>query len=360
MNSKYMVMAMACAMSMSYATKIGVLKADKNFKCNKEITLDLDVEDSSNKTGVKDGTDPNPPGISLGGHAKFTYCVIDAYDMPKVPYDYVVLRMDSRCPAGAYPFARYHDTEDSNNANSPKNSDATKPSVITDNATLEYCFVPKTKGSKNKYPKFDSNGHKYGVFANTTGTNIAHSKIYIDDEDRQTKVRSKTCTWGWYYIEAYGRHEYKCKYSYSMRNGNDWLWERGNWTFPEEYKSDLDKIMTGDENTTYHTIRWTANSTSGMLAKSVDALDASVSAMPVSATIRGLDRSNITVELQTAGNAKISVMNVNGAVVANIAQENLMPGVHQVKWNSGIVPNGVYIVKVVHNGMVNSKRVILK
>ena len=53
-------------------------------------------------------------------------------------------------------------------------------------------------------------------------------------------------------------------------------------------------------------------------------------------------------------------MNVNGAVVANIAQENLMPGVHQIKWNSGIVPNGLYIVKIVHNGMINSKSVILK
>jgi len=119
--------------------------------------------------------------------------------------------------------------------------------------------------------------------------------------------------------------------------------------------------MSGDENTTYHTIRWTASSTSGMLAKSADdAIEAPMAAMPTSAAIRGLDRSAITIELESAGDAKISVVNVNGAVVANIAQENLMPGVHQIKWNSGIVPNGLYIVRIVHNGLINSKSVILK
>ena len=47
-------------------------------------------------------------------------------------------------------------------------------------------------------------------------------------------------------------------------------------------------------------------------------------------------------------------------LIVGIAQENLQPGVHFVKWNSGIVPNGRYIVKIEQNGMVSAKNVILK
>jgi hypothetical protein len=47
-------------------------------------------------------------------------------------------------------------------------------------------------------------------------------------------------------------------------------------------------------------------------------------------------------------------------VIANIAEKNLQPGVHQVKWNSGMVPGGRYVVKIEQNGMVDAKNVILK
>lgn len=366
MKKKYIVIALACSVSMSYATKIGVLKADKNFKCSKEITIDLDVEDSHNATGIKNNTDKNPPGISLGGHAVFNYCVLDVDELPKVPYDYMVLRMDSKCPTGAYKVARHHDTEDSNNKNSPKNSSTVWPSVINNNATLEYCFVPATDGSKNKYPLFDKkNGHKYGVFARKTGTNIAHSEIYIDDEDNKNPREKKNCTIiGQNPYDPHGLidernkgHEV-CEYG-KAHNSNYWNWYPNT---PTGVVNGVRNIMDGDANTTYHTIRWTPNSTSGMLAKSAEAvaIDVPMAAMPTSASIRGLDRSAITVELKSAGNAKISVVNVNGAVVASFTQENLMPGVHQIKWNSNIVPNGLYIVKVMHNGMVSSKSVILK
>ena len=82
MKKKCMVIAFACYASMSFAAHIGVLKADKNFKCNDQVVIDLDVEDKRNKTRVVAG-DPNPPGISLGGHAVFTYCVVDVEEMPK-------------------------------------------------------------------------------------------------------------------------------------------------------------------------------------------------------------------------------------------------------------------------------------
>lgn len=365
MKTKYMVMALACAVGMGHATKIGVLKRDASFKCpGEQVYFDLDVEDSNNDTKImslSDKNDRNIPGISLGGHAQFTYCVIDSDQMLPVSFDYVVLRMDNKCPSGATAFSFTHDTENSRNRNSVQGN--VSPSVINrDIAKFEYCFVPKSSSPKAYYP---FKNVQYGVFANRDDIkkkdNIKHYYIKIDDEDdRNRKVvvgqkRIESCRYEkngkWY--DAKGRSCSPWEDIVEKRNYNDS-------SIPSGIKDALSRIMTSGDNTFYNVIKWSSNSTSGILAKSVDALDASVSAMPVSATIRGLDRSNITVELQTAGNAKISVMNVNGAVVANIAQENLMPGVHQVKWNSGIVPNGVYIVKVVHNGMVNSKRVILK
>ena len=356
MKNKYLVVALACLTSVSFAEKIGVLKADKNFKCpNKEITIDLDVEDSNNATGVKNKTDPNPPGITLGGHATFTYCVLNVDELPKVPYDYIVLRMDENCPSGASRFARHHDTEDSNNKNSPKNSKEVWTSDIRNNASLEYCFVPATSGSKNKFPLFDKkNGHKYGVFANKTGTNIAHSEIYIDDED------SHNTEWKCHveYYNSWRDWSVSCGFEGDY-NSNGWIYGFNS----QDKEKRIAKIMNGTNNTTYHTIRWTGNSTSGMLAKSADigTIDTPMAeAKPVAASIRGLDRSVISIELKNAGNAKVSVMNINGAVVAKIAEENLQAGIHNLKWNAGVIPNGLYVVTVEHNGMINSKRILLK
>ena len=76
--------------------------------------------------------------------------------------------------------------------------------------------------------------------------------------------------------------------------------------------------------------------------------------------VKGLDRSAVAVELKSAGDVRISIANVKGAIVANIVENNLQAGVHQIKWNSGVIPNGRYIVTVKQNGMVNAKNVILK
>ena len=57
---------------------------------------------------------------------------------------------------------------------------------------------------------------------------------------------------------------------------------------------------------------------------------------------------------------KVSIVGVNGAVIANVSEKNLQAGVHQIKWNAGMAPSGRYVVKVEQNGMVNAKNVILK
>ncbi len=200
------------------AQKIAVLKKDSNFVCDETIVFHLDLEDDDNGSKILSG-DPNPPGIDAGGGGiTFKYCVLDMkdfnYQIPRVRYDYIVLRMDNDCPEGTYAFRRYHDTEDSNNANA--STDNLGPSYVTKNASLEYCFVPADSNSKLEYP-FDA---KYGVFANVSSANIIHSEIYMDDED--------------------------------SHNANSWDF----YGAPQNIQDRIAIIMNGSSNTIYYVVKW--------------------------------------------------------------------------------------------------------
>lgn len=306
--------------------RIGILSYDG---CNAygwaEITLD--VEDSNNKTRLVSGA-RNPPGFTIsGGRVKFDICFVNYEKIPRVPFDYVVFRGDEHCPKGTYAFRRRHDTEDSNNKNSVDGVIDIWPSVVGDNASLEYCFVPADSKSKLDFPfknNYLNSVSGFGVFANVNTENIAHSEVYIDDEDSD--------------------------------NNNKWDFYGAS----EDIQKRIRKIIDGSHNTTYHFAKWRGY---GTLAKekAIDEPGKYVLREKTSSPIiKGLDRSGIFVELKSAGNVKISVVNVNGAVVANVAQENLEPGVHQIKWNSGVEPKGRYVVKVQQNGMVDAKNVVLK
>ena len=367
MKKEYLLILLAT--SMSFATRIGVLKKDANFKCKEQVTIDLDVEDSHNATTVVSGT-KSLPGISLGGHAVFTYCVLNVNSMPASPFDYAVLRLDKKCPEGTKQFSRHHDTEDSRNRNS--HSGNISPNIVNKNATLEYCFVPADEKTKNKYPSFDKNyGDKYGVFANPDFNknpvkkwkdNIAHSEILIDDEDSHSDEKASVCLDRG--KKKNGVPVIECFHLGDANNANYWNLLL---VMDDDIENRIKKIMNGTNNTTYHVVQW-KSSASAMLGKSavVDASNESfaentlVAAAPLAPAIRGLDRNVVAVELKSAGDAKISVVNVKGAVIANIAEKNLQPGVHQVKWNSGMVPSGRYVVKIEQNGMVDAKNVILK
>ena len=200
------------------ASKIAVLKKDLNFTCEEEFSFRLDLEDSDNGSKIISG-DPNPPGIELGkGGITFTYCVLNVDNfngqLPRVPYDYIVLRMDRDCPTGSYAFSRHHDTEDSNNGN--YSTGELGPNVVTKNATLEYCFVPADETSTLEYPF----AKEYGVFANYSSTNIIHSEIFTDDEDSD--------------------------------NANSWNW----YDTPSDIKERIRIIMNGSSNTIYYAIQW--------------------------------------------------------------------------------------------------------
>ncbi len=288
-------------------------------------TIKIDVENSGNQTKIASGN-THPLGVEIrDGYIKFKYCSVAYERLPRVPFDYIVLKLDSECPQGSYPFTRYHDAEDNNNMN--ESSGYIWPNIVDADAELQYCFVPKDVNATRKYP-FDK---KYGVFAYHSGTNIARSQIYIDDEDS-------------------GNSNY--------------------WNFPTEtygYQTDIGRIMYGTANTNYFAIKWTG-SNNAMLAKSSGVASADniaventlVAAAPLAPAVKGMNRSVVAVDLKSAGDVKVSIVGVNGAVVANIAEKNLQAGSHQIKWNAGMVPSGRYIVKVEQNGMVNAKNVILK
>lgn len=200
------------------ANKIAVLKKDLGFTCNEEFSFRLDLEDDENGSKIVSG-DPNPPGIEVGkGGISFTYCVLNLEDfnnqIPRVHYDYIVLRMDQDCPLGTFAFNRHHDTEDSNNHNTSEGS--LGPNIVTKNATLEYCFVPADENSSLEYP---FNEH-YGVFANYSSLNIVHSKIKLDDED--------------------------------SNNANSWNW----YDTPSDIQERIKIIMNGSSNTIYYVVKW--------------------------------------------------------------------------------------------------------
>ncbi len=334
------------ATSMCFATRIGVLKGKS--ACAEQITIHLDTEDKNGSTGI---VQPQlEPGVfiltsnlvangieSTRSDITFKYCVLNVADKElttgsrRVPYDYAVLMLDSKCPAGTYKFKRHHDTEDKGNSNYYRGN--IYPNVVNDNADLYYCFVPASSGATASFP-FEG----YGIFANTYKTARRYAgntisvyqteltEFYIDDEDSGNSN-------GWDY------------YGYSNVSG-------------------ISQIISGGKNTTMHVSYWGFVYVDGIImtkASSAENPAAPASAEQLAApTLKGFDHSAIAVDLKSAGDVRISVANVNGAVVANIVESGLQPGVHQIKWNSGAIPNGRYIVTIKQNGMVNAKNVILK
>jgi len=197
--------------------KIGVLKKNPTI-CNEEFSFYLDLEDSDSDNKIISG-DKNPPGIQISnGGVRFTYCRLDIDGeygpIPRVPYDYIVLRLSDNCPFGTYPFRRYHDTEDDNNSNS--NPGNIGPNAINRNATLEYCFVPADENSVLEYPFEDD----YGIFANISSETIIHSEIKLDDEDDN--------------------------------NNNSWDWYKA----PNDIQTRIKEIMNGKSNTIYHVVSY--------------------------------------------------------------------------------------------------------
>lgn len=299
-----------------------------------KITLDAESGAEISKTKITG----SPLGIKIADatvnkvkvrNVFFKYCTLAYEKLPETSYSYAVLSLDSECPAGSYQVTRYHDTEDTlGGRHNQPTSTYIWPSVVGRDAELKYCYVPNQRGSTLMYPV----STKYGIFAGPRANlgkedSIVTSQIYIKDE--------------------------------SIMNENEWNIK----SIPTHLQSAFQNIMNGSNFTIYNVIRWKTSlkkSAAEVAESPISAENSLVAAMPYAPAIKGLTRSAVAVELKSEGNVKVSIVDVKGSVIANIAQENLQPGVHQVKWNSGMIPSGRYIVKVEQNGMVNAKNVILK
>ena len=318
----------------NYRSRVGLLSKDASvcksggYIYDKSPDPDVVIELNTEKNSKISGSKPN--GVSISGrYVRFQYCVFEYDELPRVSYDYAVLKLDEECPVGSQPFKRHHDTKDKG---SNKGYGPLWPNSIGSNADLEFCFVPKDPNSTLVYP-FDftyKNDYNTSVFANVYNkTNLVHSTVLVDDENSNNKN-----SWNFY--------------------GAD-----------KDIVARIKRIVNdNDHNTTYHVItRINPNlskSAADIAESPISAEQPLVVAAPLAPAIKGLDRSAVAVELKSEGKVKVSIVNVNGSVIANIAQESLQPGVHQIKWNSGMVPSGRYIVKIEQNGMVNAKNVILK
>jgi len=85
-----------------------------------------------------------------------------------------------------------------------------------------------------------------------------------------------------------------------------------------------------------------------------------VKSKPVSSMLKGFTRKAISFNLTSAGPAVVTVMDNDGAVVANLRLEDGQPGFNKVNWNGEYVPNGHYMVTIEHNGSVSGKNAVLK
>ncbi|MBO4783591.1 MAG: hypothetical protein J5521_02450 [Lachnospiraceae bacterium] len=223
------------ATSLSFAEYIGVLAKEGTCPADQALKIFIDAEDHDHETRILRG-DKKPLGVDVGRDIKFSYCMFNYEKAVRVPYDYVVLKMDRKCPKGSYAFARYHDAEDNNNKSWYEGNIG--PSSVRKNAYLTYCYVPADPKSKIKYP-FKK---KYGIFANPSGLpssisdNVAHSEIFIDDEDNNNKNG-----WQWY--------QTKSEYKDPIRK-----------IVSVKYKDpESGKVVESKKNTVYHTLRWTGS-----------------------------------------------------------------------------------------------------
>ena len=311
--------------SMSFAKLVGFLNAEAPTNwCASPFSIFIDTENSNDHSGPRYGEfTPSKAGVTFrNGGVEFKFCTGDEVNLPQTRFDYAVLSLENECPAGAYRFGRHHDTQDGG-----RNSYTGHIGVngVGSNVTLYFCYVPKNVNAQARWPFHWTNG----VFAKFDRGYASRYELYIDDED--------------------------------SNNRNSWP---GLASLPQNIRNGIATIMSGSSNTTYHVTHWVSHTNYNLFKSAVETPASSenplVAAVPFAPAVKGLSRSIVSVELKSAGDVKVSVVGVNGAVFANVTEKNLQPGEHQIKWNSGMVPSGRYIVKIEQNGMVNAKNVILK
>lgn len=81
---------------------------------------------------------------------------------------------------------------------------------------------------------------------------------------------------------------------------------------------------------------------------------------PEKIKVKGVDRKSISFELESAGEALITVTNSSGIIVSNVRISHAIKGVNRISWDSSNAPADRYVVSVEHNGFTNGKSILLK
>ena len=81
---------------------------------------------------------------------------------------------------------------------------------------------------------------------------------------------------------------------------------------------------------------------------------------PEKIKVKGVDRNTISFELESAGEALITVTNSSGIIVSNVRISHAIKGVNRISWDSSNAPADRYVVSVEHNGFTNGKSILLK
>lgn len=76
--------------------------------------------------------------------------------------------------------------------------------------------------------------------------------------------------------------------------------------------------------------------------------------------VKHVDRNSISFELESAGEAFVSVTNSRGEVVFGIRIPHAMKGFNITSWNSSNAPADRYVVSIEHHGTKKAKSVLLK
>ena len=76
--------------------------------------------------------------------------------------------------------------------------------------------------------------------------------------------------------------------------------------------------------------------------------------------VKGVDRNSISFELESAGEALVTVTNSSGVVVSSVRLPHAMKGINRISWDSSNAPADRYVVSVEHRGFTKGKSVLLK
>jgi len=69
---------------------------------------------------------------------------------------------------------------------------------------------------------------------------------------------------------------------------------------------------------------------------------------------------SLTFEVASVGNVNVSVTNILGQNVLNVANTNTLPGKQSISINTSDLANGIYIVNVINGNQKSSKKLVVK